>query len=117
MREFYFVIEPVRRSPEKDMRVYSVEKIRKEEKNYQEASRNAEEYTKSDKKKTAEETSEGIVESKVRRCIQNRDSALLQAEMISGHNQSLEERQKQLAFQKREKESSVKRSQMLAAYK
>lgn len=116
MREFYFVVSPIKRRAEKDIRVYSVEKTRKEEVNYEEAARTAEGYLSAAKKKTTEEIPDSVREYQIKRHIPNSDSSVLQAEMINSHNNSIEERQERIAFQKRMQESYARRSRMAAAY-
>ncbi len=116
MREFYFVVNPVESRPEKDMRVYSVVKPRKEEGSYKEAARAADDYVKAMKRKTSAETSDYAMEIQTEQCIRKKEFSTLQSELVKGHSNSLEERQEQMAFRKRAQESSARRSQMVAAY-
>lgn len=115
MREFYFVVEATTRRPEKDMRVYGVEKTRKEQGSYRETAKQVSDVHRVKQNKTRQ-SMESTVMSQPESFVQNRSFNIIDAELMMQHADSLEERQQLLQYQKRGQESSVRRSQMLAAY-
>lgn len=114
MREFYFIIEALPKRPEQDMRVFAVEKGRKEQGNYQEAAKLAESYPNVEKKNSAKTMVDYASEKE--RNAQKKETAGVQTELLNCRNISFEERQEQLAFRKRMQESGDRRSKMTAAY-
>ncbi len=114
MREFYFVVSPVEKHQEREIRVFGVEKGRKQKASYQEAERQAE-YEMPVRKKQQEAEYQMPASEKADRpnSCANLSS---QMEMMKGCNISIEKRQEQRAFQKKIQESKNKRHQMAMAY-
>lgn len=116
MREFYFVVSPVERRPEKNIRVFSVEKTRKEQGNYKESARMAEGYSKAEERKNFQKTVDENIEYRKDGDLQKNGAEMLQPELLKGCDISLRERQEQMQYRKRVQETSSRRHQMLAAY-
>lgn len=114
MREFYFIIEALPKRREQDIRVFAVEKGRKEQGNYRDTAKLAEDYPQLEKKHTAKTV--GNYASEKEYTTQKMGTADLQKELLNCRNISFEERQEQLAFRKRMQESGDRRSKMAAAY-
>lgn len=114
MREFYFIVSPVEKHREKEIRVFSVEKLRKQQENYREAEKQAEYYTPMQKKQTSENAKVCVPKEECRP--QTYSSLVTQMEMMKGRSISIEERQEQLAFQKKAQESRTRQHQMAIAY-
>lgn len=113
MREFYFVVAPVKERQEKEIRVYGVEKGKRQQTNYEQAAKQLAEYRKVQKKQPIEESKKETAESAPR--TQN-NSLAMEMEMMKRHQVSLEERKQQLAFQKKARESRTRQHQMAIAY-
>lgn len=114
MREFYFVVSPVEKHQEREIRVFGVEKGRKQEAGYQEAERQAEYEVPVRKKQRETEYHMPVLE---KADIPHSCADLYsQMEMMKGCNISIEERQEQIAFQKKTQENENKRRQMAVAY-
>ncbi|NLK76373.1 MAG: hypothetical protein GX284_01385 [Clostridiales bacterium] len=114
MREFYFVVSPVEKHQEREIRVFGVEKGRRQEASYQEAERQAEYEMPIYKKQQVTDYQTPVSESVQRPHICTNLSS--QMEMMKGCNISMEERQEQIAFQKKAQENRNKRRQMATAY-
>lgn len=114
MREFYFIVSPTEKYQERKIRVYGVEKGKGQQANYEQVAKQVEDYQRAQKKKLVEESvaypAEGTNRSR------NNNSLALEMEMMKRNQVSLEERQEQLAFQKKAQESRMKLHQMAMAY-
>lgn len=114
MREFYFVVAPVKEQQEREIRVYGVEKGKRQQTNYEQAAKQLADYRKVHKKQPVEEPKEETVERTPR--TQNNNSLALEMEMMKRHQVSIEERKEQLAFRKKARESRTRQHQMAIAY-
>lgn len=114
MKEFYFIVSPVEKHREKEIRVFRVEKGRMQQGNYQEAEKQVEHYASTQKKQTSVISEECV--SKEADRTHTYSSLLTQMEMMKGRNVSIEERQEQLAYQKKAQESRMRKHQMAMAY-
>ena len=114
MREFYFTVSPLERHQEREIRVYGVEKGKRQRADYQEAARLAEDSSSVQKRKAVEETAENTVEPK--RVSQTGNPLVMEMERMRGSYVSLEERQNQHVFQKKVQESRMRQHKMAAAY-
>lgn len=114
MREFYFVVAPVKERQEKEIRVYGVEKGKRQQTNYEQAAKQLADYRKVQKKQPVEASKEETRERTT--CTQNNNSLALEMEKMKRHQVSIEERKEQLAFKKKVRESKTRLHQMAIAY-
>lgn len=114
MREFYVIVSPIKEQQEKEIRVYGVEKGKRQQTNYEQTAKQLEDYRKVQKKKTAEEPKEDIVERTPHTV--GSHSLELEMEMMKKHQLSLEERKEQLAFRKKTERNRTRQHQMAIAY-
>lgn len=114
MREFYFIVSPIKERQEREIRVYGVEKGKRQQTNYEQAARQLADYRKVQKKQPVEEPREETVERTPH--TKSNNSLALEMELMKRHQVSLEERREQLAFQKKARESKTRQHQMAIAY-
>lgn len=114
MREFYFIVSPIKEQQEREIRVYGVEKGKRQQTNYEQTAKQLEDYRKVQKKQTTEEPKKDTIE-RTPHALRN-PSLELEMEMMKKHQVSLEERKEQLAFRKKARESKTRQHQMAIAY-
>lgn len=114
MREFYFIVSPIEERQEREIRVYGVEKGKRQQTNYEQTSKQLADYRKVQEQQSVEESKKETVERTPR--TRNNNSLALEMEMMKRHQVSIEERKEQLAFQKKARESRTRQHQMAIAY-
>lgn len=113
MREFYFIVSPTEKPRGRDMRVYGLEKTRKQQGNYKETAEQMEPHAKAGERKEEK----GAHAAEERKQTGHTPLALEMERMQGGKGSlSLKERQEQLAYQKKAQESRMRHHQMAMAY-
>lgn len=117
MREFYFIVSPTEKPREKDMRVYGLEKTRKQQGNYKETAEQMEPHAKAEEKAGEKKEEKGAHAAEERKQTGHTHLALEMEKMQGAKGSlSLKERQEQLVYQKKAQESRMRHHQMAMAY-